>query len=45
MRVRMPRPALNFLGPPINEQFIQEPVTADVLIGEDGVVRAIRLVR
>ena len=42
MRVRMPRPALNFLGLPINEQFIQEPVTADVLIGEDGVIRAIR---
>ena len=45
MRVRVPRPALNFLGLPINEQFIQEPVTADVFIGEDGVVRAIRLVR
>ncbi len=44
MRVTMPRPALNFLGLPINEQFIQEPVTADVLIGEDGVVRAIRFV-
>ena len=44
MRVTIPRPALNFLGLPINEQFIQEPVTADVLIGEDGVVRAIRFV-
>ncbi len=45
MRVTMPRPALTFLGLPINEQFIQEPVTADVLISEDGVVRAIRFVR
>jgi hypothetical protein len=45
MRVTMPRPALNFLGLPINEQFFQEPVTADVLIGEDGVVRAIRFAR
>ncbi len=45
MRVTMPRPALNFLGLPINEQFIQEPVTADVFIGEDGVVRAIRFAR
>ncbi len=45
MRVTIPRPALTFLGLPINEQFIQEPVTADVLISEDGVVRAIRFVR
>ena len=45
MRVTMPRPALTFLGLPINEQFIQEPVTADVFISEDGVVRAIRFVR
>ncbi len=45
MRVTMPRPALTFFGLPINEQFIQEPVTADVLITEDGVIRAIRFVR
>ena len=29
----------------MNEQLAQEPVTADVLIGGDGVARAIRFVR
>ena len=45
VRVAMPRIALIFLGLPMNEQLAQEPVTADVLIGGDGVARAIRFVR
>ncbi len=45
VRVAMPRLALIFLGLPMNEQLAQEPVTADVLIGGDGVARAIRFVR
>ncbi len=45
VRVAMPRLALIFFGLPMNEQLAQEPVTADVLIGGDGVALAIRFVR
>ncbi len=45
VRVAIPRLALISLGLPMNEQLTQEPVTADVLIGGDGVARAIRFVQ
>ncbi len=44
VRVRMPRAALVRFGLPINEDVAQEPVDADVLVGEDNVARAVRLV-
>ena len=44
-RVRMPRQALRQLGLPMNEERIFERIPADVLLGEDGIPRAIRIVR
>ena len=44
VRVRLPESALGLLGFPVGEDSAAEPVTADVVIGEDGVARAIRFV-
>lgn len=44
VRVRLPESALGLLGFPISDASSSEPVTADVVIGEDGVARAIRFV-
>jgi hypothetical protein len=45
VRVKLPRAALVSFGLPINEDRAGEPVKADVLLGDDGVARAIRFVR
>lgn len=45
VRVRLPRSALLSFGLPMNVERAAEPVLADVLLGEDGVARAIRFVR
>ncbi|HEV2802559.1 MAG TPA: hypothetical protein VGW12_18955 [Pyrinomonadaceae bacterium] len=45
MRVELPRSALVSFGLPMNVERAGERVKADVLIGEDGVARAIRFVR
>lgn len=45
IRVQMPRSALITLGLPVNVENADEPVLADLLIGEDGLARAIRFVR
>lgn len=45
VRVRLPRTALLSFGLPMNVERAAEPVLADVLLGEDGVARAIRFVR
>jgi len=45
VRVRLPRSALTSLGLPMNQERAAERVNADVLLGEDGLVRAIRFVR
>lgn len=45
VRVRLPRSALTSFGLPVNVEQAAEPVKADVLLGEDGIVRAIRFVR
>jgi hypothetical protein len=45
VRVRLPRAALASLGLPLNVERDNEPVKADVLIGNDGLARAIRFVR
>jgi hypothetical protein len=45
IRVQMPRSALITLGVPVNVERADEPIMADLLIGEDGLARAIRFVR
>lgn len=44
MRVRMPLQTLRRLGMPMNEERIMERIPADVLLGEDGIPRAVRIV-
>lgn len=43
MRVRLPRQSLRSMGLPVNEDRFFDRVPADLLLGEDGVPRAIRL--
>jgi hypothetical protein len=45
IRVQVPRSALITLGLPVNVEHADDPVLADLLIGEDGLARAIRFVR
>ena len=45
IRVQMPRSALISFGLPVNVERSGEMVKADLLIGEDGLARAIRFVR
>jgi hypothetical protein len=42
VRVLLPRTALASYGLPINQERADKPVTAQVLISQDGVARAIR---
>jgi hypothetical protein len=44
VRVQLPRAALASLGLPLNAERGNEPVKADVLLGNDGLARAIRFV-
>ena len=44
VRVKLPRSALYPFGLPMNMDRAQEPVQADVLLGEDGVAVAVRFV-
>jgi hypothetical protein len=45
IRVQIPRSALIAFGAPVNVESADMPVKADLLIGEDGMARAIRFVR
>ena len=45
VRIRLPRSALTSFGLPVNEERAGEHIKADVLLGQDGVARAIRFVR
>jgi len=45
VRVQVPRTALLTLGVPIGSEASTELVKADVIVGDDGLARAIRLVR
>lgn len=45
MRVRLPRSALGTLGLPFDEDRALQTVKADVLVGEDGMLRAVRFVQ
>jgi hypothetical protein len=44
VRVELPRSALLSMGLPMNIERAGEPVKADVLLGEDGVAKAIRFI-
>jgi hypothetical protein len=44
VRVQLPRATLLSFGFPMSEERAPEPIKADVLLGEDGVARAIRFV-
>jgi hypothetical protein len=44
VRIRLSESALGVLGLPVSEDLSAQPVTADVVIGDDGVARAIRFV-
>jgi hypothetical protein len=44
VRVRLPRESMRSFGLPVNEDRLDPAVKADVLIGEDGIARAIRFV-
>jgi hypothetical protein len=41
----MPRSALIAFGLPVNVEHADAPVNAELLLGEDGMARAIRFVR
>jgi hypothetical protein len=45
VRVELPRSALMRFGLPVNMDRASERVKADVLVGSDGIARAIRFVR
>ncbi len=45
MRVELPRSALNSFGLPMDVNRASERIKADVIIGNDGIARAIRFVR
>jgi hypothetical protein len=45
LRVAVPASTLRSVGLPVREERLNEPVQADVLIGEEGMARAIRFVQ
>jgi hypothetical protein len=45
VRVMVPKSAMSYFGLPVNVDRANERVAADVLLGEDGLARAIRFVR
>ncbi len=45
LRIEVPASAMQMVGLPIHEEHLRDPVEADVLIGEEGLPRAIRFVK
>ena len=45
VRVELPGSALSEVGLPVDPELANEPVKADVMLGQDGLARAIRFVR
>jgi len=45
MRVRLPRSAMRMVGLPVNEERVNERIQADVVLGQDGLVRAVRFLQ
>lgn len=44
LRVELPASAMQMVGLPVREDRLADPVQADVLVGEEGLLRAIRFV-
>lgn len=44
VRIRLPRREMRRFGLPVTEEFERSPVEADVVIGQDGIARAVRFV-
>jgi hypothetical protein len=45
LRVQLPAAAMQTVGLPVREDHLADPIQADVLVGEEGMPRAIRFVR
>src|SRR5215469_3887617 len=45
VRVEMPASSLQFMGVPLGEDVSADPVEADVLLGQDGLARGVRLIQ
>lgn len=45
VRVQLPRSALRVVGLPVNEDRLSERIQADVLLGQDGLARAVRFIQ
>ena len=45
VRIRLPLAALAGFGLPVNEEHAEETIRADVVLGEDGLARAVRFVK
>ena len=45
LRVQLPAAAMRTVGLPVREDHLADPIQADVLLGEEGMPRAIRFVR
>jgi hypothetical protein len=45
VRIELPGSALSEVGLPVDPETVNEPVKADVVLGQDGLARAIRFVR
>ena len=45
LRIEVPASAMQMVGLPVREDRLKDPVQADVLIGEEGLPRAIRFVK
>lgn len=45
VRVEMPASSLQFMGVPLGDEISADPVEADVLLGQDGLARGVRLVQ
>jgi hypothetical protein len=45
LRVNLTAAAMRSVGLPVSEEHLDDPVLADVLVGEEGLARAIRFVR
>jgi hypothetical protein len=45
VRVQLPRSAMRMVGLPVNEERAGERIRADVVLGQDGIARAVRFVQ
>jgi len=45
VRVTLPAAAMRRVGIPVREDLLQQPVEAEILVGQEGLARAIRFVR